>query len=858
MDRIVPFMKKLRLSRFTPFLGLGLFLLSAWVLYLQLHRYRWHDILSRIHTIPNDQVFMAAALTVLSYFIMTGYDLLAMRYIRHPLPYGKTALAASLGYAFSNNIGFSMLAGASVRYSIYSSWGLSAVEITQVVIFCSLSLWLGFFGLSGLVFITEPLTLPQSLHLPFSSTQPLGLFLLLVTVAYFVLTLFIRKSVVIRGWTLAFPSWRLAGGQICLAALDWLLAAAVLYSLLPETTPIPFGYFLEIYLLAQLGGLLSQVPGGLGIFESLILLLAPPAIPASALIGALIVYRVIYYFFPLLLATVVLGGEELLRRRPFFTHAKSFIGHALERVFIPLLSLVVFVAGAILLFSGALPAVSDRVAILDEFIPLPLLEFSHFIGSLAGMGLLLIARGLQRRLDAAYLLTLGLLGFGVAASLLKGLDYEEALILTIVFLVLLPSRRLFFRRASLFSERFTPGWLAAIGMVLAATLWLGFFAFRHVEYAHDLWWHFSIKGDAPRFMRAGVGAVCLALAFALARLLRPAPPKSVPVDEQQMATIRSIVRQSDNASSHLALLSDKRFWISANQNAFIMYGVSGQTWVSMGDPIGPEEEWPELIWQFHRQAHRYADRAVFYEVGHEHLHLYLDLGLSALKLGEEAWVPLTEFSLEGAGRKDLRYIQRKMTKLGCQFEIIPPEGVATVLDTLRSVSDEWLSEKNTREKEFSLGFFDPIYLQQTPVAVVRIDRQIIAFANIWQSADQEELTLDLMRHRHDAPNGVMEFLFIEMMRWGRQQGYRWFNLGMAPLTGMETRDPAPLWHKISHWVSQYGGHFYNFQGLRLYKEKFNPVWTPRYLACPAGLTLPLILADIGALVSGGYKGIIFK
>ena len=847
-----------KLKRLLPLLMLAVLVLSLWSVYHRLHGYHWNDLLDGLKRIPVGQVGLASLLTLSSYLVMTGYDFLALRYIRRPLAFGKTALASFLGYAFSNNVGFSMLAGASIRYRIYSTWGLSTLEITKVVLFCSISLWLGFLMLSGIAFLSEPLALPQSLHLPFTSAHPLGTVLLLLPLGYLLLTLFFHKAIEIKRWRFSMPSLPLATGQLLIAAIDWFMAGAVLYALLPHPAAISWSHFLAIYLLAQLGGLVSQVPGGLGIFESIVLALAPPTLAAPQLLGALIVYRGIYYLLPLMVAIAVLGIEELLRGKALVKRFSESAGRIWTNVFVPILSLAVFVAGAVLLISGSLPGATGRLLFLKKMLPLSLVEISHFIGSLAGMGLLLLARGLQRRLDAAYLATLALLALGVVASLIKGLDYEESVILSLIFVVLLPNRNLFFRKASLFSEPFSGGWIAAITTVVLTSVWLGLFAFRHVDYSHDLWWHFSIRGDAPRFMRASVGMLALALVVALARLLKPAPPAPHPADGQEMDTVRAIVGQSTNAAAYLALLGDKRFLLSGAENAFIMYGVSGQSWISMGDPIGPESEWPELIWQFHRNAARYADRTVFYEVDHHHLHLYLDMGLSALKLGEEARVPLTAFGLEGSDRKNLRYIQRKLTKLGCTFDVVPAEAVPDLLPLLQTISDAWLAEKNTREKGFSLGFFNADFLCRTPMALVRLEGKIVAFANVWPSAGQEELTIDLMRYLPEAPNGAMEYLFIEMMRWGQAQGYRWFNLGMAPLSGMESRDQAPLWHKLGHWVARHGEHFYNFQGLRQYKEKFDPIWSPKYLACPGGFSLPRILADVGALVSGGFKGILLK
>jgi len=104
----------------------------------------------------------------------------------------------------------------------------------------------------------------------------------------------------------------------------------------------------------------------------------------------------------------------------------------------------------------------------------------------------------------------------------------------------------------------------------------------------------------------------------------------------------------------------------------------------------------------------------------------------------------------------------------------------------------------------------------------------------------------------------MEYLFICLMLWGKEQGYRWFSLGMAPFSGLENGTLAPLWNRLGAFVYRYGEHFYNFQGLRQYKDKFDPEWRPKYLALPGGLALPQIFANIARLISGGMKGVVAK
>ena len=259
--------------------GLLLFAVALWVLYHELRAYHLQDILRRVEEIPGHRILTALLLTALSYLIMTGYDVLALRYIRSPLAYGKIALASFVSYAFSNNIGLSMLAGGSVRYRLYSAWGLSGLEITKVVAFCSLTLWLGFLALGGATFLLEPLLIPGTLRLPFTSLRPLGGLLLAPVLGYFLLSLLRKKPLRIRTWEFAIPSTRLFLPQMLIALLDWAMAGSVLYALLPASPGLTWAGFMGIYLLAQLAGLISQVPGGLGIFETVIVVIISPTCP---------------------------------------------------------------------------------------------------------------------------------------------------------------------------------------------------------------------------------------------------------------------------------------------------------------------------------------------------------------------------------------------------------------------------------------------------------------------------------------------------------------------------------------------------------------------------------------------------
>jgi phosphatidylglycerol lysyltransferase len=840
-------------------LVLGLFAAAVAVLHQALREYRLQDVAQALRAIPADRLAAALLLTALNYLVLTGYDALAFRYIGRSLAYRKIAFASFLGFAFANNTGsFSLVAGGGVRYRLYSGWGLAAGEIARVVGFCTLSFWLGFLAIAGALFLAAPVALPALLHLPFATSRPLGALLLAAAAAYLLASARGRPRVRLRDWEIPLPGPALAAGQLAVSIVDWTLAAAILHLLLPPSAHLPFAHFFAVYLLAQLAGLASTVPGGIGVFESVMLLLLAPVLPAAAVFGALLAYRGVYYLLPLAAAGAALAVREALGTRAGVQRTARALGRALPAIVPDALAVLTFAGGAVLLFSGSLPAERGRFRLLTDAVPLPVLELSHFLGSLAGAGLLVLARGLQRRIDAAWLLATLLLAAGSVASLVKGLDYEEALVLAVLLAALLPSRGRFYRKAALLGEPFTPGWVIAMAGVIVAALWLVLFSYKHVEYSDDLWWRFALDAHAPRSLRALLGALVLLLGAAAARLLhppryRPGPPAAADLDRAE-----AVARASRRTAGFLALLGDKALLFSRSGDAFLAFGVQGRSWVVMGDPVGPPEEVPELLWDLREWSDRYGGRTVFYEVRPDYLPRYVELGLTPLKIGEEARVPLAAFSLEGGGRKGLRHSHHRLAADGCSFEVVPPAGVAALLPELRRVSDAWLLEKRTREKRFSLGFFQEDYLRRLPVAVVRRDGAVLAFANVLPGGGNEELSVDLMRHAADPPPGVMDYLFVEVLLWGKAQGYRWFSFGMAPLAGLEDRTLAPLWNKVGAFVYEHGEPFYNFAGLRAYKEKFAPVWEPRYLAAPGAFSLPRVLPDIAVLVAGGPMGVLAK
>jgi len=846
------------IRRFAPFVSLAVFVLALWALHREFAHLHLRDVMAKIAALPTASIVAAIGLTMASYLVLTGYDALSLRFIGKRLQIRRSALASFLGYAVSQNVGLTLVSGAPIRFRLYSAWGLSAVEIATVVAFNGLTFWLGLLTVGGVAFTTVGGAVPSQLHVPLTSLRPVGVLFLAVILGYLAACAWIRRPLRIHRWEFEPPPFRVALLQLAVSSADWALSASVLWVLLSSVVNVGFLHFLAVFLLAQLLGLVSQIPAGLGVFETVVVSLLPTDGAGAALLGALVAYRLVYYLFPLVVAVGLLLAYELAQRRKQVTAVYRAIGTGLSLVAPGVLSVTTFLAGAALLVSGVTPAVQGRLRWLADVLPLAALEISHFLGSIAGVLLLILAWGLRRKLESAYYLTLAVLASGVVFSLLKGADYEEALALAAMMVVLAPTHHFFYRKAPLLSEPLSMKWLVAVVMVLAGAFWIGLFAYRHVAYSSELWWQFTLNGDASRFLRGEIGVAVGLLAFGVARLLGPAAPRTSEPSADDIERARGLVAASPDSSANLALLGDKRFLFSPGGRSMIMYAVSGRSWIAMGEPIGREEDFPDLVWSLHSMSDRHGGWTVFYEVGDDNLNLFLDLGLAVLRIGEEASVPLERFSLEGSNRKALRYIRRKLEKEGCVFEVVDTTVVGKLLPELREISDAWLEDKHTREKGFSLGRFDEDYMCLFPCALVRQHGRIVAFANLWQGAPGGELSVDLMRHTSDAPSGVMDFLFAHLMEWGRDHGFSSFDLGMAPLAGLRVGPFATMWNRLASLAYRYGEPFYNFQGLRQYKDKFDPEWRPRYLACSGGRALPGVLTDLAALISGGLLGTIRK
>ncbi len=509
-----------------PLLTLALFAAALWVIDHELARYRFADIARALSAVRPGAVALALVLAALGYLALVGYDWIAFRFVGRPLPLRAMLLPSFVTFAVSNSAPASVLTAGGVRYRMYAGMQLTPAEAASVAGFNVVTYALGLCLLSGLLLLARPLgsagPLPSWLSI---SGRTLGVLLLLAVAAYFGLAAPGRRRIAIAGHALTLPGPRVALQQLAVSLADWLLSSAVLYVLLADFAHVGYLDLLTRFLVAAVAALLLPIPGGLGVFEAVVLLLTSAGAPAPRVLAALVVYRVVYYLLPLVVAGGILLARGLAEGRRSGQPPARWLAAQLMTLAPHVLAFTTFLAGWLLMLTGTIPSDDRRLTWLANLLPLSIIETSHFLASVVGAMLLIVAWGLERRVRVAYRIARVLFGAGIVLTLLRSFDLGLAAFLALALSVLVLADRAFPRETSLLREPVSPAWVFAIGAALVLTLWVGVFAYQGASPSNEVWWHFTLYGHAPRALRAAAGMSVAVLLFALARLLVRAAPR---------------------------------------------------------------------------------------------------------------------------------------------------------------------------------------------------------------------------------------------------------------------------------------------------------------------------------------------
>lgn len=815
-------------SRVWPFLVFALVLALSWRALGQVHP---RDVRAALHDLDRRWLVLAGALTVANIGAMGLYDVVAFRHTRSR--WTERWRYGAVCFAWSNFLTLGPLAGPAIRFWLYrpAVEQLSDLHAGIVSVAIAFSAGLAGWVIAALVATRTQIPLVALIAIAFAASA------VLVGIARRIARRIDRlnapESVLRQALTLAAIGW-----------LDWSLAALTFVACLQATgTTEPPVALVESFFLGQALGVVSLVPGGFGSSDAFWVAHLPIAESTAA--AVLVAYRLIYYVIPWVIASLLLLAWVTRRTPRRLEVARRTIAG------------LVGGGGVLIMLSSALPALYARLPLLERYVPLPLVEIGHVAAALAGLLLLVLARGLGRGYRAAFRVTLVLLGIAIAGALLKGLDWEEASILALLGVATWSQASLFDR-----PSRGDP-WIEGPDLLLAVaalTVFIVFGALSHsiTASAIERWTRVGYRFESARFLRTAA-SMALAVSAGAAYVLMRAPVTFRRLHEEVVDRALALhARIGEGSTPLMVAAADKSVFFDGDRG-FCLYRTIGPYLVVFSDPVvRSAAERTAFLDALFTVAGELDRRPVFYQISLDWIPVLHDRGYDFFKLGEEAHVPLSAFTLEGHAGKMYRQALRRAERDDVRFRILEARELGERMAELREISDDWLATRQLAERQFSIGRFDEAYLRKCPCAVVEgrsAPHRLFAFANLLEGPRRSELSVDLMRYRTDGPH-VMDFLFTSLFLYAREREYANFNLGMAPLASVGDQRGAHARERLARLLFQRSTQFYNFQGLRFYKEKFSPEWVPRYMAYQQAWEWPVAIAYVSALIAGGWSQIL--
>lgn len=611
--------------------------------------------------------------------------------------------------------------------------------------------------------------------------------------------------------------------------------------------PIPLSSVLPLFMVANVIGVISMVPGGLGSFDVLMIVeLGQLGLDSSAAVVWLLFYRLFYYVIPFLIGAGLFAQDAGKRLNAYL---EGLPVQLIRKAAFGFLVVFLYFSGIMLLLRGVAPDLAFQNTLYQRLYPYTFLFLDRVTNVIVAFLILGFGRGIASRVKRAYWPTVIVLIVAMVASLREDNHLRFIVFLILVVIALILTRR------ELTRDRLALSWGNKLidGAVFGLTfIFYAFAVFYNAPAIHHRHVPDVFLFPSERmFFTTLIGVMLAALTVYLIFRYLSAPTKSLadPYDEARLKAV--VAKFGGNEVSHLGLMRDKSlhfYQVDGEDRVFFLFKKKADKLIVMGEPVGDETQIPAAIADFMKQADDQDMSLVFYEINESLTMKLHEFGFDFMKFGEEGYVDVTTFTLAGTKRKGERALMHKFEREGYSVELLKPQFDDALLDDLQTVSDSWLDGRS--EKGFSLGFFDRHYLNQAPIAVVRApDGKIVAFATDMPTGNNEVTSIDLMRSSADAPSGIMDEVFIHLFELAKDRGFKYFNMGMAPLANVGTSSYSFIEEKIAHLVYEYGYRFYGFQGLRSYKNKYVTEWVPKYVAYRKRTSLLFTLLQIMMVVN---------
>ncbi|EHJ07002.1 bifunctional lysylphosphatidylglycerol flippase/synthetase MprF [Staphylococcus simiae] len=799
----------------------ALFIFVVITLYRELSGINFKETLfefSKINRLSLVLLFIAGGASLI---LLSMYDVILAKALKMNIPIGKLLRVSYIINALNAIVGFGGFIGAGVRAMIYKNYTEDRKKLVHYISFVLISMLTGLSLLSLLVVF----------HV-FDATMIIDKISWVRWVLYIV-SAFLPIFII---YTMVKPPDRNNRfvGLYCtlVSCVEWLAAAIVLYfSAVIVHTHVSFMAFIAIFIIAALSGLVSFIPGGFGAFDLIMLLgFKTLGVPEEKALLMLLLYRFAYYFVPVIIALILSSFEfgksakNYLEGSKYFIPAKdvtSFLMSYQKDVVakIPALSLAILV-----FFTSMIFFVNNLTIVYDGLYDGEHLAYYITLAIHTSACLLLLVNvyGIYKQSRRAIIFAMISILLIIGATIYTYASYILIAWLIIVFALLIFA----FRRTRVLKRPFRIRKLVGTVIFSAFVLFINHAFIAGTLYALDVY-HIEVATSLLRYY-FWITILIIAIIVGIIAWLFDYQFNKVGISAKVEDCETIIDNYGGNYLSHLIYSGDKKYFTNEQKTAFLMYRYKASALVVLGDPIGDETVFEELLESFYNYAEYLGYDVIFYQVTDQHMPLYHNFGNQFFKLGEEAIIDLTQFSTSGKKRRGFRATLNKFEDLNITFEIIEPPYSAECLTELQHVSDLWLGKRN--EMHFSVGQFTEEYLSKAPVGVMRNENQeIIAFCSLMPTYFNDAISVDLIRWLPELDLPLMDGLYLHMLLWSKEQGYKKFNMGMATLSNVGQLHYSYLRERLAGRVFEHFNGLYRFQGLRKYKAKYNPNWEPRFL-----------------------------
>lgn len=783
-------------------------------------------------SLPYLKKFALVFFGLITFLFSTQYDFILAKYFDVSLNKKEIFKISFITQSFNNFISFGGITGTKLRSDMLIKENVepkNAIKISTSVLIS---------GLLGLFFLILPtLVLVQNISRKY--IYILGLFSLYIPFYFLAGKFKIKRfeKFIDENSPYSFLDTKVKIKLLLASILDWVVVSMYFSFIIKMINPeMPFFKSIFVYIIAEVVALISFIPGGIGSFDlTVFLLFKDLGYQSNNILVSILLFRITFYLVPWVIGIILYVLTQ------FKEKSKKIIPS--QEIILNILSTLIFLSGAILIISTATPAVFERVVFLKNILPRLAFVLSKSFTLMIGVILIVMSRGIKFRIKKVYKISLSLLILGSIGCVVKGLDYEEAIILLIFAGLLFTTRDLFTKEHLEIKQKDV--YKIGVYLFIVLMLYITIYNLTHHVNIYTSQRAFSFIWIEENPLKIIGFLISTAILLILFLYSRKQPLEFSEVSDEDINKYANFLKDhSGNYFSHLYFMRDKNFFLNSKKTVLMQYRPYKDNIVVLGDPVGIYEDFEEAIDEIIEFAGSYGMKVSFYEVRGENLELYANQGFSFIKIGEDATVYLNEFSYDGKKNKNLRKQRNKLNGEDFTFEIVYQPFDSVFMERLREISDNWLNGK--QEMGYSLGSFDKYYLNTAPIAILKDKNQeIIAFANLLPVVNTKKISIDLMRYnREKCKNNEMDLLFLGLFDWAKEEGYEEFYLGMAPLSNVGDKKYSNSKERIMRLMYEYGNKFYSFQGLRYYKEKFHPRWSGRYIIYKNDMDLIEVMISI--------------